>query len=202
MRLTLNLGLHCLDLGDHERARALLTESLEHARRLGSSIGQAKGLANLGYLAVVSGDTSRACELSRAALGAFRDLDNLEGQAVAAFNLGLALLADDELDDAAASFRQSLSSSQQIGLDHGAAIASVGVAAVAARRHEWSRAVELLAAADVTLTAVGARLEPLEEKLRVTTLAEARAQLRPEAFDSAWERGAASRLEELALRGR
>jgi len=74
-RALLGLGSVCLEAGEHDRARQLLTDSLALHLKCDTHRGLAAALEGLGVLAVIRGGTARAARLFGAA-DAFRQKEN------------------------------------------------------------------------------------------------------------------------------
>jgi predicted ATPase/DNA-binding SARP family transcriptional activator/Tfp pilus assembly protein PilF len=143
------------ELGDFERAQALLEQGISLVQRLGIPRALWNGqLINLGWFAMQQGDYARA----RAALERYIEeatFSNSVGIANAHGNLGHVALHEGNRDSAASSFTKSLSYARETGANRTIVEALYGLAAVSAIDGETEKAVHLWAAADAILEQMG-----------------------------------------------
>lgn len=130
-------------LGAYDRAAALLAESLELSRQLGSDSGIAAALHNLGALAREQGDWQRAYAAYADSLALERRAGSRWGIATSLTNLGA--LAHDRGDDREAEtlLEEAVALMREEGDRRGIASALHNLAAVARETGDWPRAAVL-----------------------------------------------------------
>lgn len=96
------------DQGDHDRAAAFHTESMQLRREMGDELGTATSLLNLGNVVMDQGDYDRASELYAEALQLFREHGSPWDIAHAVNNLGIVLGSRGEYDQAIALLEEAI----------------------------------------------------------------------------------------------
>jgi predicted ATPase/DNA-binding SARP family transcriptional activator len=169
-RSLVNWGVEAINLGDHGRARELLTEGRERAgglvdgrRRL---LIEQLVLNELGYLEYLEGRRAEAEGWFEESLAICERIDDAEGAANALLNLGLVALGSDRLRDAAARFRKALRLADELQRPQTTADCILGLAAVLVRDGDPSRSGVLLGAADAMFEDAGVELSPIERTIR------------------------------------
>jgi predicted ATPase/DNA-binding SARP family transcriptional activator len=184
------------DLGDFERAQALLEEGVSLCQRLGIPRAQWNGqLINLGWFAMQQGDFARA----RAALERYlheETLSNTVGIANAHGNLGHVALYEENRDSAASSFTKSLSYARETGANRTIVEALYGLAAVSAIDGETEQAVRLWAAADAGLEQLGGFSTAPERFITEKYLEPLRAQEAEASWAQVWNDGGSLTIDE------
>lgn len=184
------------------KQRALATSTYDEQARLARAaadalrrVGYVQELAHMclvvGYMAVVERRYGDALAWLEDGLDAGRELDHPGLVFHMRSNRGLAWLFLDELDDAAAEFSDALAICRDASCEDVVDETLVGLAAVAARRGEASRAGGLAAAAVTHKTVTQSPSEiALRERLLDEFLAPAHAAADPEEWDRACAEGA------------
>jgi predicted ATPase/DNA-binding SARP family transcriptional activator len=192
-RSLVNCGTAAINLGDHDRARELLTESRERARGLADDRMRARieqlVINALGYSEYLEGRLGEAGHWFEECLTICETINDSEGAATALLNLGLVALGLDRLCDAASRFREGLRLADQLQRPQTTAVCVLGLASVAARRGNLSRSGRLLGAVDAMFEDSGVGLEPFERSIRDETVARIHAGLGKEAADVTYEAG-------------
>ena len=122
------LGTLLSNLGDNERATAVLERGLALSRRLGDRPGLARQLNHLSWVASEISELPRARALAEEALHLHRELGDLRGEAVALNNLGWTSLYAGELDGAREALAESLELRRRAGDRRGEAFALTNLA--------------------------------------------------------------------------
>ncbi|HOT90093.1 MAG TPA: BTAD domain-containing putative transcriptional regulator [Anaerolineae bacterium] len=179
-------------LQEDDRLQAAYQESLALFRELGNRLGVAICLNNLGFHAFRRQRYAEARQLYEDALLIRRELGDLWGVAIALDNLGAVASELGEYAAAHAYYAEALSAARVIEATRLLVEIQVGLARLAAREGNPTRAVELLAFA-LAHPALGS--EARESATRL--LAELEGRLPPPEFDAAVTRGKALALEPL-----
>jgi tetratricopeptide (TPR) repeat protein/transcriptional regulator with XRE-family HTH domain len=102
--------------GHWDQSAALHRGALAAARRADDRLGEADGLAELGFLDVLTGDYAAAAVRLAEAIVIYRDLGDRPGHAHALIELGfLNVLTGDDYPAAAASYQQALALARSVG---------------------------------------------------------------------------------------
>jgi hypothetical protein len=112
-------------------------------------------------------------------------------------NLGHVALQSDDCSTAAARFRESLLLRWRSGPGIDVAASLAGIAGVALKQGELTKAVRLFGAVDRMLESRHWVLSPADERVRREDLAAIRVQLDAPAFDAAFRAGQAATFDEL-----
>jgi tetratricopeptide (TPR) repeat protein len=188
-----NLGGAELVLGNHTRARELLTESEQLIRELGKEVSLA-GLTNmLGVIELVEGRLDEAELRFRESLRISERIVYREGASTALLNLGVVLLRSERLQEAASCFEKSMRLAEELQATRTTAYDLQGLAAVAAQQGNASEAGRLLGVADSIREEGGVELEPFFIELERETRAAVRSALGAEAASKAFASGSAAR---------
>jgi predicted ATPase len=183
-----------LDLADERHRR-----SVELYRRADNRRGEAIATGNLGYNALIRGDLDTAQPLFEKALAVAEEIHELDLAASDRHNLALIAIFRKQPHVAAGHLRAALGTAEKLGgftttaycLEASAALTAAVRPRVAAR---------LLAAGDALIMMAGFAREPVESRLRETTLAELREILGEERMTAEFEAGARlSPAEAIAL---
>jgi predicted ATPase/class 3 adenylate cyclase/DNA-binding CsgD family transcriptional regulator len=183
------LGLAVWFAGDDERFRVLVEESLAAFRELEDVEGIGLCLLHLGVVALSQGDPSSARPPLEESLAIWRELGDRRTIVKATYFLGDA--ASGRRDHAAARtlYEESLSLSIELGDRWISAISLEGLARVALATGQPEAAARLLGAADALRDATGATRSAYFRALYERNLAQTRARLGDDAFDTAWAAG-------------
>jgi tetratricopeptide (TPR) repeat protein len=190
------LGAAYGDQSYSPRSVSLLEESLQLRRSIEDIAGITDSLNNLGYLSVLGEDYPKAVAYLEESLELARRSADRPHIILAQDNLALAYLFDGEPALAEELFGETLRMCHEIGDKRIAEEALMGLAGVAALRHEWARAA-WLAGASSGLAAVNELLpNDAETKIDEHYLSDARRALGDEVYKAEFEDGQRSSLEE------
>lgn len=192
-------SLNCLGIiaylqGDYAAARRLYEESLAIRRKLGIKRGIAGSLANLGIVAHALGDFDQAARLYEESRSIQLELGDRPGLAVSLLHLGIVALHQGLDAQAARLFRESIGLFQALHNSVGIVECLHELAAGAAARGQWERAVKLWAATRALRESAGAPSLPADLAEQEQKEA-ARRALGEEGFAAAWAAGEAMSLE-------
>jgi predicted ATPase/DNA-binding SARP family transcriptional activator len=196
-RSLVNSGVEAINLGDHGRARELLTEGRERARGLVDGrrrlLIEQLVLNELGYLEYLEGRRAQAEGWFEESLAICERIDDAEGAANALLNLGLVALGLDRLPDAAARFRKALLLADELQRPQTTADCILGLAAVLVRDGDASRSGVLLGAADAMFEDAGVELSPIEHTIRDEAITGIHARIGEDAAEQALAIGRSQR---------
>jgi predicted ATPase len=187
--------------GDHDRARAMLEESIAIGRRGGDQWLLSIALNNLGNLLMAQGEYGRSIEPFQESLEIGEARGDLDRRARAYINLAWATHALGDLDRAAHFYRRGLEAATEIGLVECQLWALFGLAAVAAESGEPVRGARVFGYSTELSSRLNASWEDVDEVARLT-LERLKAALGPERLESELAAGVGLSLEdaiELAL---
>jgi predicted ATPase/class 3 adenylate cyclase len=136
-------GRLALEMGELERARALLEEGVQLFRKAGDEAGLAEALDNLGIAAAFSGELEKAKPLFEESLALYRGAANGWGVGEVLNNLANVALIQAEGDKAMALHKESLATRRKVGDKRGIAMSLGNVASVWANWGEYERAAKL-----------------------------------------------------------
>jgi DNA-binding CsgD family transcriptional regulator len=169
-------------------------------RELGLKRYIAVSLTSLGELFQCQGDDAQAAQSYRESQTLFSETGEKGGLAWTLHHLGY--IAQHQGDNAAAArlFAGSLALEKELPYRPGIARCLVGWGGIALAQNESPKgaqqAARLFAAAKALLAAIGADLEPVDEREYQAGLAAVRARLSRTAFDDAWTAGQALTMEQ------
>jgi DNA-binding CsgD family transcriptional regulator len=152
-------------------------------------------VSSLGEVLQCQSDDAPAKRYYQESLTLFRELSEKGGLAWTLHHLGYIAQHQGDYTRAAILFAESLSLEKELARKPGLARCLVGLGGIAIAQHQSleniRQAVRLFGAAKALLAAIGARLEPVDEREYQFTFAAARARLSPAAFEDAWMAGQA-----------
>ena len=182
--------------GDLAAARPLLRESLAETEALGLAYDAASVGQILGWLALGDGELAEARGLLEAAVTALGKLQDRWGVARCRLGLGYTAIAAGDLAAARASFAECLRIVGELGhkLIQCACLGGLAIAAAADGRPD--RAATLFGAAITLRLTLGANHSALVQEAQERGMATARDALGEQAFQRAFDAGAALQLEE------
>ncbi len=187
-----NLGQAAQLEGDQSRAKTFCEESLALFRSVGDMRGSTWSLYHLGELAESQGNHKKAINLFTESLGLFQSLEYAGGIAWSLYHLGHLMQVQREKKSATAYFSESLRLFRSLIDPWGSGWCLVGLANDASLRKEFERAAELYGAAEILLRNFAERQPPAGDRADYDYyLAMTRANLNPQAFRKAWDRGQA-----------
>jgi tetratricopeptide (TPR) repeat protein len=189
-----HLANAALGLGETRQAEAWLREALPLAEQIGDPWQIALALNNIGEVARAGGDYEQAKAYYERAEALYRQADALGDHARLIHTLGYMALHDGEATRADELFHESLAAFRRLGNKRGMAECLGGLAAVAAVRGDAAWGAPLLAAADAQMAAAGAAWWPADRVEVERTRRHLREALGEAAFDAAWARGRALKL--------
>lgn len=181
-----NLGIVRQHLGETELACRLHDESLALWQGLDDVAGIATGLRNLGTVALQCRELTQAAALLQESLGLCDSLNDARGSGLALYRLGMVAHAEGDIERAAIWYTQSLAIHWRSGDRGNLAGCIEGLAGVAARQLEPTRAARLFGAAARVRASIGAPIAPDDRMLYDDDVAIAREYLDAAAFDAAW----------------
>jgi tetratricopeptide (TPR) repeat protein len=198
--LTLDrLGTVALHQEDYTRAEALYKQSLELFRRLRHAWGHANALGNLGMIAQLQGDDAQAQQYYVESLALRRTLKDKRGISLMLNNLGEVTLNQGNTAQSFGFYVESLALCRELQDKEGAAYSLEGLAGVAAARGQFEHAAQLWGVADSLRESIGSPLPPADRARYEHLVDQARVQLDPVAWRTAWEIGRQTRLEQAAI---
>jgi hypothetical protein len=180
-------------LGETERANELWQEAYRLSREAGDDSGASGLLNNLSWNALSAGDTVVARSWLEGALEHCRRIDNPRDIGICTINLGWVELLEGNLGPARACFEEGATFAQQLGMPALEAEALWGFAEAAAADGDPNRAARLAGAAAATGQPAG--FDPAASITFAHHLDDARAALGEDAWQSAWNDGAALELD-------
>jgi len=149
------LGTILYEMGEIERARAVLERSLTLWRELGNERGLVAVLNNLGWMSCVVSDLAGARQRSQEALTLARARDEQRGVAVALNNLGWAAMYAGDVQEAERCFRDGVAVRRALGDVRGVAFALANLAWAERRRGDLAGAGTHLDEAVATVAPLG-----------------------------------------------
>jgi predicted ATPase/DNA-binding CsgD family transcriptional regulator len=195
-RCLCDLGLVATRRGDCQRAIAFYEEALPIGRSTGDRAFTAILLSNLAGAYMDADDWARGEAMTAEALDQSRMLDDRFGAAINLHNLADCVFRRGDAVGAWHHYGESLRISHELGQRPLASRTLDRIADLLARASLWRPAVHLLGAAAAQRQAIGDELFPVEEEYVAATIATTRAALSAEAFQAAWEAGAALSLDQ------
>ncbi len=183
------LGLAAFYSGDDETFGRLAEQSLAGFRELEDAEGIGLGLLHLGLAALSQGEPARARPLLEESLAISRELGDRRTIAKAVCFLGDAASGRHDYEAARPLYEESLSLSIELGDRWLSAISLEGLARTALATEQPEAAASLLGAADAIRDTTGASRPAYWRRLYEPAVAQARAQLGGDAFDSALAAG-------------
>jgi len=143
----INLGNLMGESSEFTQARLLLEEALVLLTDVGDRRIEANCLTSLGVLAQMQSDFPRACSLLTASLGVFRELGDRYLMQYPLYNLAAVTFSLEDYEQSLTYYTESLTVSREIKVPVQAALCIEGLANIAAKNHQWHRAVRLWGAA-------------------------------------------------------
>jgi predicted ATPase/DNA-binding CsgD family transcriptional regulator len=190
------LGVAVWFAGDDKRARTLVEQSLAAFRQLEDVEGVGLSLLDLGLISLSQGDDARALPLLEQSLAICRELGDRRNIAKASYALGDAACDAGDFSAARGLYEESLNLSVELGDRWISAISLEGLAAVALATSEAEAAAQLLGAAEVLRDATGAMRSAYFQLRYERVLAETRARLGGDTFETASAAGRAQTPEQ------
>jgi predicted ATPase/DNA-binding XRE family transcriptional regulator len=190
---SLTYYLLCDALIDPAHATPLFTEAITCAQRSGDILCTWRLTNNAGVHALRAGDIPAARAYLQQTAQAMRAIGNENSNFWT--NMGWLLRQDHEPDAARSSFEEALRMSRRTGDRTGLALASLGLACLAADASDWHRAAVLHGVAQAFLDPTGQPWEELEAGYRRDSLGQVRARLGQEQFERAYASGMALNLD-------
>jgi tetratricopeptide (TPR) repeat protein len=197
-----NLGLLENIRGNHEKARALLEQSLEIWRAMGPAgkTGSAWTLIFLGDVALSHYDGSWARSLYEESVSILREPGDINFLAYSLRRLAELSWREGDYAEATALCEESLRLNIEVSDPRGIIACLAGFAAIAAAQQEWERAARLMAAVESQLSALGIRLLHVDGLEYERNLALLREKMQEKTLTKAWKKGKRlSRVEAIAF---
>ena len=190
-----NLGNIVKEQRDYPAARALYEQSLVLKRELGDKGGMSASLNNLGAVAKEQGDYPAARTLYEQSLALRRELGDKWGITLSLSNLGAVAQEQGDYQAARALYEESLVLKRELGDRKGIAECLVGLGGVAVGVGQVGRGAMLLGAVEGMLQGMSAVLDREDLLPYERSVQQARALLREEEFEQAWQDGRAMSVE-------
>jgi predicted ATPase len=191
-------AFNALEQGDVEGARSQFVAIGKRADEVGNRDMVAFATVNLGAVAWRSRDFQSSLEYSANAAALFRELGDDGGVWTSLDTCGWSAIALSDLPRAEGFLREAFMIAGRLGARRPAAQSACGLGASLIGLHEADRGAQLIGAAVSLLEELGLGLDDeLQEQIRDRAVAEGRAALGAEAFDTAWARGEAMTLDEM-----
>jgi predicted ATPase len=190
------LALHARAMASRDMAdlREHVEVAAAHLESVGNLVFAVDLFAAAAYVALCESSDADAVEFIRRATDKSWELDNPSLRMLLEGNTGLAALLTGDADAARDAFREELELGRELAALPFAGEGLNGLAAVAVVRGELERAAWLCGAAESHR--YGKPRDRVDERLRTTFFAPARARLGAEAWDGAARRGAAMGFED------
>jgi len=192
-----NWGIVEWRLGEIERGRQMLDESLLLHRRVGQTWGISKALTDRADLHVVCGELDAAAALLAECPALLEGADMPDRAASYTLSCTRLALARGELDEAANYLARSFEGHNATGYFYGLEENYLCAAELALSSGRIEQAICLLAGHAAQIRGVGKVNDPVRRQKLDAQLAEARSRLDPAVADAAWARGQAMTAEEL-----
>ena len=192
-----NLGVIAQELGDCDRAGALIRESLSLAGAMGDLWHRAYCLRSLGDVLLEQNDLSGAGSVLEEGTALCRQLGDRMTEAGTALSLARVRRREGDYPQASALAQSALRHYR--AMTHGVGLTEcwMNLADTAAAFEKWEEAAALLSAADAARPAPA---EDSERERHARLHASACAHLSPAAFDAAWQRGRTRICDDYGLR--
>jgi tetratricopeptide (TPR) repeat protein len=189
-----NLGNLALTSGDYAEATERFEVATAYFSRIGDNLGVSIGMGALGTTAFLDGRVARAIEILDEGVVLARKVGNEGHLAGTLHSLGIARLAAGDHVTALAIMKETLAAARSAEEPSLVIAAIEGLAAIAAARSRWQRAVCLFGFADAfrRQTAIG---DPITRKLSAPYLEMARAAMPQNEMKTAWDEGQRWTLE-------
>jgi predicted ATPase/DNA-binding SARP family transcriptional activator len=193
--LTVLADLH-YRMGRFEAASEAYGQALEINRQHDDREGEADSLWGLARAARGLGNLPQAARYSDEAMALYRALDHELGMGwVVNVRANIASEAG-QLDEALRLYHEALTIRLKHDDKQGCSRVLDEAAHTFARLYRWTRAVQILSAADHVRTALGGRMTEFERQAREAVLRDCRAALEREKYESVWETGRALTLSQ------
>ena len=183
------LGLVAACTNELVEATRRFGEALRLNRRLDDRAALATNLNNLGRVAHYLGQNEQAVSFQTDSLSLRREIGDAWGQAIALSDQADAVLGTGDAERALALQRESLALWRALGSTWGVAYVLEGLLGVELARGRPVDAVRSAAAAAALRERIGEPASPVRAAEVASHLAQARRQLAPAAFESAWSEG-------------
>lgn len=191
-----DLGVVTQTLGSLEDSRALYEESLAIRRGLRDKRGIAMMLVNIGELARSRGDYDEAYALYEEGLGLARELGDRWGIGMVLHNLGHVVFHRGRYSQALDLLTESLGIFYELRNKRDIAYCLSAIAGVLGAQGQTEWAATLFSAAQVLSNTISAHLDPADQIEYERNLAVTQAQMSPQAWQAAWDRGQVMTLDE------
>lgn len=191
-----DLGVVTQTLGDMEASRSLYEESLAIRRGLKDKRGIAMMLVNIGELARSRGAYDEAYALYEEGLGLARELGDRWGIGMVLHNLGHVVFHRGQYRQAFDLLTESLGIFYEMRNKRDIAYCMAALAGVFGAQGQTERAAMLFSAAQVLSNTISAHLDPADQIEYERNLVVTQAQMSPQAWQAAWDRGQVMTLDE------
>jgi non-specific serine/threonine protein kinase len=196
------LGIIARFRGDNDRAEELLTESLGLFRQLGERVGTYISLFNLAEAATARGDYERAHTLHEESLALKRAQGDEWSIANSLMSLAVVARHQGKYDRPLDLLNESLALFQKIGDTANIALCLREFSAMSAIQGHSQFAVQLYAAADTVLEALGYPSSHVYRAESSHPLAKVHSRMGEARFNAAWESGHALTLDQAVEQAR
>ncbi len=194
---SVNWGILEWRLGEVQRGREMLDESLRLHRRVGQAWGIAKALTDRADLHIVCGELDAAAGLLAECPALLHGADMPDREASYHLSCTRLALARGELAEAAGHLGKSFEGHRATGYFYGLEEDYLCAAELALRCARYEQTLCLLSGHASQIRRIGKINEPLRRQKLAVQLAEARSRLDPAVADTAWAQGEAMTADAL-----
>lgn len=191
-----NLGIVAGDQNDYASAQTLHEKSLALKREMGDKWGIAASLNNLGLVACSQRNFASARTLYEESLALNREMGDKWGIAMSLVNLGNLVIEQDDIPSAKLFYQESLQLCRDMGDKKKTVYNMSGLAAVAAKEGNLTRAAQLAATAETLRVHLGMAWEPDEGRIYKQALNIVQLGLKEDVFQRMWVKGQEMALDE------
>lgn len=186
-----NLGLLENIQGNYPEALSFLEQSLAIWREIGSEgkTGSAWTLIFLGDVAFNQNDIDKARSFYTEAIAFLRQVGDKNFLSYSVRRLGQLAWRDGEYEKVITLYKESLNLNQEVGDLRGVMACLTGFAGIAMAQEKYQHAVQLMAAVETQLSAIGIHLLYIDKKEYERNLALVRAKLDEKTLTKFWEKG-------------
>jgi predicted ATPase/class 3 adenylate cyclase len=190
------LSLLSKERGDYAEAERLTREALAIQRELGRKASAAYALENLGWLAMIAGDYAACQAFASESLALRQEVNHAMGLAWSFNQEGYLAWHQGQFTTARAALLRALALFRKLEINSvSTGPCLIGFAALDVSEGHRTRGVELLGAVAAESKRAGRSFKDIFLRVYEQTMAAAREQMEPDAFDAAWATGCALTMD-------